>query len=401
MSPDRLAAALSYRSRGWAVLPIQARGKEPHFATLERVHGVSTWKPLADRPASEPEIRAWFEHDPDANVGILLGQPSGGLVVADIDRPDQARGLQHPPTVIAQAHRGPHLYLAAAGPVTTTTTPWGELRGDGSYVVAAPSVHESGHEYAWLVAPEEAELAALVLLQSEPPQSGAGTQSEVPLTVYPEGDAPSSSSSVATIAGDGSALARLDNAVMAALATMGVHAKLGAKFSCVLPGHGPDRHPSANMLRGHDGVWRYRDWHHRPEEPELLTLAEVRASRGAGRVVQLRGPTQSQWYRRVFHEAGVLLADPVTLAVPDGCSRLARHVADGFALLLALRDLRDGGPAPYTRSFAAPWCGIGERQAGEAIIELVRAGVLVKAGRHGSLNLYEPAAVASEGRVAA
>ena len=377
----RLAAALDYRARGWAPLPLHPDGKkQPHFAALERVHGSSAWKPFATRPASEPEIRAWFEVDPGANVGIICGQASGGLVVADFDRPATPREVWHPPTVVVEAKRGPHVYFQAQGPVATTGTSWGDLRGDGSYVVAPPSVHESGHEYRWLIKPGEHTLAPLdALITDGRPE--AGTQAEVLLPVYPEGGGPS------LIGGDGSTLARLDSAVSAALPVLGIDRSLGRKFSCVLPGHGPDRHPSAALHRGPDGIWRYKDFH-RPSDPASLTLAEVLASRKAGRVMQLSAPSQARWYRRLFYEAGILAAHPARLELPPGLSAVARRLADGFTLLLALRELSDGGPAPYSRSFAGPWCGVGERRAGEGIAELVRAGVLWKADRHGPLNLY-------------
>ncbi len=69
-------------------------------------------------------------------------------------------------------------------------------------------------------------------------------------TVYPTG------TDLPAIAGDGSALARLENAVSTALKVLGINAPLGEKCSCVLPGHGPDRHPSAALHRGPDGIWR-------------------------------------------------------------------------------------------------------------------------------------------------
>ncbi len=97
----------------------------------------------------------------------------------------------------------------------------------------------------------------------------------------------------------------------------------------------------------------------------------------------------------------MLPAHPIPLELPHGLSAHARRLADGFALLLALRELGDGGPAPYTRAFAGPWCGIGERQAGEGIRELVRARVLWKADRHGPLNLYVLAGAIQSRREAA
>lgn len=380
-----LAAALDYRARGWAVLPIESSGKRPHFDAIERVHGTSAWSPLAARPATEPEIRAWYEHDPDANVGIILGQPSGGLVVADVDRPRQTRGLRHPPTAIVQAKRGPHIYLRASGKLTTIDTPYGELRGDGSYVVAPPSQHESGHEYYWLVDPIECEAAPVEDLLSRSDQY-VGTQAAVLLPMYPEGVTP-----LLTKGGD---LAKLDSAVQAAIRTWGVTIPLGKRFSCVLPGHGPDRDPSASLFRGRDDVWRYRDWHAgKHDTPPWLTLADVHASRSAGRVMTLSAPSQARWYRRLFFDAGLIAVDVMQVLVPDGCSAAARKVAEGFGLLLGIRNLTDGGPAPFTRTFAAAWCGIGERQAGDGITELLDAGVIHKAGRYGRTNLYLPGRV--------
>jgi hypothetical protein len=393
----RLVAALAYRARGWATLPLDPSGnKQPHFCALERVHGSRAWKPLARRPASEPEIRAWFGVDDEANVGIICGQPSAGLVVADFDRPARASDAAHPPTVVARARRGPHIYFQAAGHVETTATAWGELRGDGAYIVAPPSLHESGHEYGWLIRPDDCPLAPLDAFNAGGLRPEVGTEAEVLLPVYP------ADTGALPIGGGGSALAKLEYAVSAAARVLGIDAPLGSKFSCVLPGHGPDRRPSAALHRGPDGVWRYMDFH-RLSDPSSLTLAEVRASRGAGRVVQLRAPSQARWYRRLFYEAGMLSSRPVPLEPPPGLSAGARQLAQGFALLLALRDLNDGddGPAPYSRAFAGPWCGMGERQAGEGIAELVRAGVLIKSSQHGRMNLYRPASAVQTRREAA
>jgi hypothetical protein len=175
--------------------------------------------------------------------------------------------------------------------------------------------------------------------------------------------------------------------VEAALRLWGLRGRLDQKFSCVLPGHGPDRHPSASLVRGGDGVWRYFDWHHKLSDP-VLTLAEVHCAVVSRAVRRLPAPSQAQWYRRLFYDAGMLA---VSIEPPSlrGDSAEAHGVAKGFALLLALRDLRDGGPAPFTWDFAAAWCGMGRRQAGDGIRQLVRGGVLVEAGYHRGAKLYE------------
>lgn len=407
-----LEHALSYRARGWALLPLQPRAKEPHFGALERVHGMAAWKPLALRPATAPEIRGWLDHDPAANIGVICGEPSGGLAVADIDRPDLAHGLSHPPTPCVLSGRGWHLYLQAHGRAESRSSRWGEVRGEGQYVVLPPSMHESGKEYVWRIGPDDCDFApagALLDLGGSPviapsrdvaattAEGEAGTQAEVPLPRYPNRTEPAADNDVvdkrrdrlATLTGTGTALACLDGAVAAAMTTMGADVRQEGKFRCILPEHGPDLHPSAALVRGGDGVWRYFD-HHRKADPPTLTLAEVRASLGAGRVVRLPAPSQARWYLRLFYEAGLVRVDVGQLDLPAGLSLAAERVADGYMLLRALRGLRDEGPAPYTREFAAAWCGIGERQAGEGIRDLLRAGVLQRTERQGRMNLYLP-----------
>jgi hypothetical protein len=155
----RLQEASEYLDRGWAVLPLRPASKEPHHEVLREVHGTTKWKPLAERRASRPEIQAWFDRDPATQVGVILGQPSGGLVVVDQDKP--VSGLKHPPGPTVQTGRGRHLYALADRRTATVKHAWGEVRGDGSYVVAPTGMHPSGAEYLWRVRPEDCELPNL------------------------------------------------------------------------------------------------------------------------------------------------------------------------------------------------------------------------------------------------
>jgi hypothetical protein len=393
MSAQR-EAALAYHGRGLAPLPIQPRGKEPHYDVLQAVYGSSEWTPLRQRPASVPEIRAWFERDPDANIGVILGRASGGLVVVDVDHPDKARALRHPPTPASRTDRGWHLFFRSDAPLATERAAWGEVRGEGSIAVLPPSLHESGHEYAWALGLDELAIAPFSELQGLKNAPSASPQEEVPLPV--------GITSRDVVAGDGSHLARLDGAVRAAMDSMGVHVELGSKasrkFHCILPGHGPDRHPSANLLRGHDRIWRYRDWHARPDQPERLTLAEVRASRGLGRVIRLKAPSQARFYKLLFYEAGLLSIDVEPLWLPRDASANARRVAQGFAVQLAIRSQLEGdhGPAPFTRKYAAAWCCMTVDQARAGTEELRDAEVLISAGTDGRSNLYAAQTEAGE-----
>lgn len=146
-----LHAALEYAARGWAVLPVQPRGKTPI---------VDDWPSQA---SCDPEtIRGWWERFPSAGVGIATG-PGSGLVVLDVD-PDATGdesllALVHahgrlPGTAISLTGGGGRHYLFAhpGGDIRNSAGKLGpglDVRGAGGFVVAPPSVHPNGREYTW------------------------------------------------------------------------------------------------------------------------------------------------------------------------------------------------------------------------------------------------------------
>ena len=157
-----LAAALEYCRRGWPVLPIKAHDKRPLLA----------WEPFQRTPPDEVAIRKWFARWPDADVGILTGAVSG-LVVLDVDA--QHQGLESlsrieaawsalPPTVECRTGGGGrHLYYRHPGGQVRNKaglSPGIDLRGDGGYVVAPPSIHPSGSVYEWLPRRSPADIEA-------------------------------------------------------------------------------------------------------------------------------------------------------------------------------------------------------------------------------------------------
>ncbi len=142
-----LDAALSYAGRGWHVLPLKARGKTPLTP-----HG------LKDATQDAATIRAWWQRLPEANIGIAC-EPSG-LAVIDIDAKsggmvtlDQFTGLDPlcVDTLISRTGGGgAHLVFEGSIPNTTGKIGKGiDSRGKGGYIVAPPSVHESGNVYRW------------------------------------------------------------------------------------------------------------------------------------------------------------------------------------------------------------------------------------------------------------
>jgi hypothetical protein len=145
---ERREAALYYASLGLPVFP--CRGKEP----LTR-HG------FKDASSHREHVWHWWRRDPLANIGIPTGPASGWLVV-DLDGPEGLANWDRlcnrhgqAATLEQTTARGRHLLFAYPAGVELGNSA-GRLgrgvdtRGDGGYVIVAPSVHPSGRRYRWV-----------------------------------------------------------------------------------------------------------------------------------------------------------------------------------------------------------------------------------------------------------
>jgi hypothetical protein len=386
VSLPALDAALLYERRGWAVVPIKPGTKQPHSGVLIAARGSPQWTPLAQDRTAPEEIRSWFKHDPNAGIGLITGVPSDGLCVFDFDR--RPVGLRLTPTPLAWTgrrygrKRGLHAYVHATEPVPSKRFTWGELRAFGSpkIVVAPPTPYlgSSTRSYEWALSPQEAPLADVSDIFVPGVQSPVKETDEREDEPYPQ---------LTCLLGvedlgeeDDLAAVDKDPRFVRALADwLGVpEVPLGRNFRCLLPGHA-ELHPSANIWRGHDDVFVYRD-HHRREKQSSFALAQVFASVIAGRVVTPRGPSLGCWKLRSLAELGFI--EPPAVGVPllpPTASRAAHRLCEGFRLLLSLRWWREPEtPTPYAPSFAGPWCGMAEETARKGKGELVRFGVIVK-----------------------
>lgn len=157
--------ALFYCRRGWSVIPIRPGGKQP----------LVRWQRFQGERADEALVTRWFRRWPDANVAIVTGAVSG-LVVFDVDPAhggdDSLAALERrfgalPETVeVLTGGGGRHLYFGHPGiffPNRVGIRPGLDLRGDGGYVVAPPSLHPSGRRYMFEVShhPEDLPVAPL------------------------------------------------------------------------------------------------------------------------------------------------------------------------------------------------------------------------------------------------
>jgi hypothetical protein len=155
--------ARRYAALGWATFPLAVGKKVP-------IAGSNGFKSASADPrvVAERAVR-----HPNANIAIATGMLSG-LLVIDIDprnggertllKLDRA-GKRFPPTVEAiSCQGGRHLYYAHTAPALTKRTlgPGIDVKSDGGYIVAPPSVWSSnGQAYRWLRPPRTTALAAL------------------------------------------------------------------------------------------------------------------------------------------------------------------------------------------------------------------------------------------------
>ncbi|MFA5745209.1 MAG: bifunctional DNA primase/polymerase [Candidatus Paceibacterota bacterium] len=148
---EMLKWALFYRDMGYSVIPVRA-DKKPIL---------QSWKEYQSRIATEDEIEKWWEQNPDAQIGCVTGAISN-LVVIDVEKGGNFE--DYPETLIAKTGGdGRHFYFKHPGRIVGNRARIRELtdvRGDGGYVVAPPSVSTKG-EYEWLTPVLDTELAEI------------------------------------------------------------------------------------------------------------------------------------------------------------------------------------------------------------------------------------------------
>ena len=164
-----LRSALTYAVRGWLVFPVfeimdSGRCACPRAGCDSGGKHPRTFHGPKDAITSEEQIRRWWSRWPNANVAISTGSESG-LVVLDVDpRHDGMRSLEEvehvlggflpeSPTVITGGG-GTHTYFTAPDdgkpvPSVSSMLPGLDVKADGGYVVAPPSIHISGQRYTW------------------------------------------------------------------------------------------------------------------------------------------------------------------------------------------------------------------------------------------------------------
>ena len=136
-----IRTAIALAQKKVAVFPCRPQDKRP-----------ATANGLKDATTDLDIIRQWWRQEPQFNLAIATGATSG-IFVVDIDGLDaefelrklEAEHGQLPSTVEAITARGRHVYfLSPKIPVRSSVSkiaPGIDVRGDGGYVLAPPSIH--------------------------------------------------------------------------------------------------------------------------------------------------------------------------------------------------------------------------------------------------------------------
>jgi hypothetical protein len=143
-----IEAALGYRALGFRPIPVIAGTKKARVK----------WKEYQERMPTEVEIRGWWTKRPEDNVAILTGSYIGVMVV-DVDGEVGRASLRElvgdmPRTPTSLTGGGGRHYLLRHPEVEVrnyvAVLPDVDVRTDGGYIVAWPSLHpDTRRPYEW------------------------------------------------------------------------------------------------------------------------------------------------------------------------------------------------------------------------------------------------------------
>ena len=167
LAPSPLAmAAIGYAEKGWKVLPLHTPGPDGtcscmRFGCPDAGKHPRTEHGLLDATDNVEQVKTWWVWWPYANIGIATGSTSG-IVVIDIDGDrggleswrDYQANHGKVETLTSKTGAGLHLYFICPGGVALKSISNGigvgiDVKAEGGYVVAPPSIHRTGNMYLW------------------------------------------------------------------------------------------------------------------------------------------------------------------------------------------------------------------------------------------------------------
>jgi len=145
-----LEQALAYYDQGLTIIPLKQGDKTP---------ALETWLEYEKERPSREQTESWFSSN-NVNIGIICGDVSNGLVVQDFDSEEAFTKFFGGNTDEIQADaptirtgRGIHVWYRTEEPGIRSFRVEElkmDLKANGGYVVAPPSIHPNGSTYTFL-----------------------------------------------------------------------------------------------------------------------------------------------------------------------------------------------------------------------------------------------------------
>ena len=165
---NNVIGAFALAEKGWPVFPTHSTDESGNCTCGNPKCGSKGKHPrtpsgLKDATTDADVIRRWWEQWPDANIAVRTGAESG-IIVLDVDVKNDAKGEESlaqleqefgslPRTRSARTWSGgSHYFFRHPGVVVKNRTgfrPGLDIRGDGGYVLVAPSAI-GGASYEWI-----------------------------------------------------------------------------------------------------------------------------------------------------------------------------------------------------------------------------------------------------------
>lgn len=133
--------AKAYLAMGLSVIP-----------ALKNKRPAVDWTVYQTRHATEEELHEWFVNRQFPSLGFVTGKISGITVVdVDVKRGGNTDGLT-PSVMVKTGGGGWHFYYKYTPLLKTGVdiVPGVDIRNDGGFIVAPPSIHPSGIAYEWV-----------------------------------------------------------------------------------------------------------------------------------------------------------------------------------------------------------------------------------------------------------
>lgn len=160
MITDTVDFARAYAGLNMQTFPCLPKDKKP----------MVKWVDVAT--TEENMLLGWWETSPAANIGIATGRRSG-IVVVDVDADHDGfetlaelainYGALPDTPMTKTGSGGRHIFFKHPGiEIRNSAGKLGrgiDIRGDGGYVVAPPSIHPNGNRYEWIVKPSQVPFA--------------------------------------------------------------------------------------------------------------------------------------------------------------------------------------------------------------------------------------------------